>query len=50
MKRYLLMMILVAAVPHRTDGQVWKKIKEAAKARVERVSFNDLKPLAVIEP
>ena len=35
MKRYLLIMLLVAAAPHRADGQIWKKIKEAAKAKVE---------------
>lgn len=35
MSRYLLIMLLFAVTPHRTDGQVWKKIKEAAKARVE---------------
>lgn len=35
MKRYLLIMLLMAVAPYRADGQVWKKIKEAAKAKVE---------------
>ena len=35
MTRYLLIMLLFAAAPCRADGQVWKKIKEAAKAKVE---------------
>jgi outer membrane protein OmpA-like peptidoglycan-associated protein len=34
-KRYLLIMVLLAAAAQRADGQVWKKIKEAAKAKVE---------------
>ena len=35
MKRHLLIILLVAAAPHHADGQIWKKIKEAAKAKVE---------------
>jgi len=34
-KRFLLIILLVAAAPGLADGQVWKKIKEAAKAKVE---------------